>query len=91
MNNKIVDLSKLKAFAEDKINVIEKLKFVFRWVENIVGTGEYAGYKHFLLFPQGCLKSSRSWSLKSRGCVVKTSLFTILQNFRPGQFEKLYR
>ena len=27
-NNKIFDLSKLKAFANDKINVTEKLKFV---------------------------------------------------------------
>ena len=27
-NNKILDRSKLKAFADDKINVIEKLKFV---------------------------------------------------------------
>ena len=41
LNNKILDLSKLKANADDKIhvlvNVIEKLKPVFRRVENIVG------------------------------------------------------
>ena len=49
-NDKISDRSKLKAFADDKINVIEKMKFVFGRVENIVGKGENAGYKHFLLF-----------------------------------------
>ena len=31
--------SQLKAFADDKINVSEKLKFVLGWVENIVGKG----------------------------------------------------
>ena len=50
-NDKVVDLSKLKAFADDKINVTEQLKFVMRRVENIMGKGENAGYQHFLLFP----------------------------------------
>ena len=35
-NNKILDRSKLKALAEDKINVTEKLKFVLGRVENMV-------------------------------------------------------
>ena len=30
----------------------EKNEFVSRWVENIVGKGENAGYQHFLLFPR---------------------------------------
>ena len=51
-NDNILDLSKFKAFADDKINVIQKLKFVSRRVENSVGKGENAGYQHFLLFPQ---------------------------------------
>ena len=38
-NNKTLDLSKLKTYAEDKINVTEKLKFVIGRVENIVGKG----------------------------------------------------
>ena len=42
-NNKLLDWSKLKAFAYDKINVTEKLKFVQRRVENIVGKGQNAG------------------------------------------------
>ena len=39
--------SKLKAFGDDKINVTEKLKFVFATVEIIVGKGENAGNQHF--------------------------------------------
>ena len=34
------------------MNVTEKWKFVLERVENIVGKGENAGNKHFLLFPQ---------------------------------------
>ena len=40
---------KLKAFADNKINVNEKLKFGLERIENIVGKGENAGYQHFLL------------------------------------------
>ena len=57
-NDKILDSSKLKAFAGDKINVTEKLKFVLGRVENIVGKGENAGFQHFLLFPQSFKKTS---------------------------------
>ena len=41
-NKKIYDKSKLKAFADDKINVTEKLKFVLGRLENIVPKGENA-------------------------------------------------
>ena len=41
--DKILDRSKLKAFADDKINVNQKLKFDLGKVENIVGKGENAG------------------------------------------------
>ena len=50
-SDKFLNLSKLKAFGDDKINVTEKLKFVFARVEIIVGKGENAGNQHFLLFP----------------------------------------
>ena len=63
-HNKILDGSKLKAFADDKLNATEKLKFVLGRVENIVGKGENAGYQHFLLFPQCFQKPSLSGSLK---------------------------
>ena len=45
-------LVQIKAFAEDKINVTQTLKFVLRKVGNIVRKGEHAGYQNFLLFPQ---------------------------------------
>ena len=50
-NDKILDQSKLKAFANKKINVTQKLNFVSDKAEIIVGKGENDGYQHFLLFP----------------------------------------
>ena len=55
-----------KAFADDKIDGIEKLKFILGKVKNIVGKGEDAGFQHFLLFPQYFQKASFSGSLKVR-------------------------
>ena len=57
-DDKILDWSKFKAFADDKINVKKKLKFGLGRVENIVRNGENAGYQHFLLFPQCFQKAS---------------------------------
>ena len=51
-NDKILDRSKYKAFADDKIDVTKKFEFVLEMVENIMGKGENAGYQHFLLFPK---------------------------------------
>ena len=59
-NDKILDWPKFKAFADDKINVTENLKFV----ENIVGKGENAGYQHFLPFSQCFQKFSFTLLLK---------------------------
>ena len=64
LNDKISDWSKLRAFADDKINVIEKLKFLLGRVENIAGKGENAGYQHFRLFPQCFQRVSFSRLLK---------------------------
>ena len=61
---RIIALAKLKAFADDKINMTVKLKFVLGRVEHIVGKGENAGYQHFLLFPQLFQKASYPGSLK---------------------------
>ena len=75
-NDKILDWSKLKAFADEKINVNQKLKSVLAWVENFVGKEENAGYQHFLrkeenagyqhflLFPQRFRKAPFSGLLK---------------------------
>ena len=51
-NDKIVDLTKLKAFAYDTLNIAKMMIPLFDGVENTVGKGENAGYQHFLLFPQ---------------------------------------
>ena len=64
-NNKILDWFKLKAFADDKINVTEKLKFVVGMVENVVGKGENAGYHNVF-------KRLLIQVVKSQDCVVKT-------------------
>ena len=51
-NDKILEMSKLKAFTNDKIKMTQKLKLKIGMVEHIVGKGENAGYQHFLLIPQ---------------------------------------
>ena len=42
-SDKYLDLSKLKAFADDKITLREKLKFVLESMEKIAGKGQNAG------------------------------------------------
>ena len=67
-NGKILDWSKLKAFADDKINVAEMMISLSDMVENIVGKGENAGYQYFLLCPQCFQMPSLSGSLKVGLC-----------------------
>ena len=69
-NKKIMNMTKFKAFAEDKLNVAEMIVYIYDRIENIVGKGENAGHQHFLLFPQSFQKPSFSEPL-SRDCVVK--------------------
>ena len=71
-NNKFLDWSKLKGFADDKLNATKKLKFVLGRIENIVGKGEIAGYQHFLLFPPCFQEASLFRVVKSWDCVVKS-------------------
>ena len=59
-DDKILGLSKLKAIAEDKLNVTQDIIVVFSRIENIVEKEENAGYQHFLLFPQCFQKASSS-------------------------------
>ena len=63
-NNNFLDLAKLKAFADNKLNVAKIMISVFDRVENIVGKGENASYQHFLLFPQCFQKASLPESVK---------------------------
>ena len=60
----ILDWSKLKAFADEKMHLNQKVKFGLARIENIVGKRDSAGYQHFLLFPQCFQKTSFSGSLK---------------------------
>ena len=50
--DKILNWSKLEAFAYEKFNIAKMMISVFDRIENIVGKGENAGYQHFLHFPQ---------------------------------------
>ena len=62
-NNKILDVTKLKTFSDDKLNVAKMTISLFDRVENTVEKGENVGYQHFLLFPQ-CFSKPSSGSLK---------------------------
>ena len=46
----ILYIPKLKAFADDKLDVAQIVKFALDREENILGKGENAGYQHFLIF-----------------------------------------
>ena len=59
-NDELLDLSKLKGYADDKINVAKRLKFAFGRLENIVGKGKNATCQHFQLFPQCFQKATLS-------------------------------
>ena len=71
-NDNILDWSKLKALADDKINLNKNSKLVLGREENIVGKRENAGYQHFLLFPQCFQKAACFMVVKSPDCVVKS-------------------
>ena len=65
-NDKILDMTKLNAFADNKLNILKKTITLFDTVENTVGKGENANNQHFLLFPQGFPKPSSLGLLKVR-------------------------
>ena len=50
-DDKILALSKLKAFADDNFDADQMAQFFFDRLENMMEKGENAGYQHFLLFP----------------------------------------
>ena len=55
MHNKNFHSFAIKALLEDKLNIVQMVRFVFGWVEileNILEKGENADHKHFLLFPK---------------------------------------
>ena len=70
-NDKILAWSKLKAFADNKLDVVKMMISLLDRVENTYGKGENSGYHHFLLFPL-CFPKPTSLGLLSRDCVVKS-------------------
>ena len=80
-NDKIVDVTKLKTFADNKSNITYKTISLYDRVENTVGKGENAGYQHFLLFPQCFPKPS--WRHKKSGlCDKGLKLEIVWERFR---------
>ena len=75
-NDKILALSKLKAFANDKFNVTKMMISVSYWVENIVGKGENAGNQHFLLFPQ-CFQKASAFGLLKGVCGKESNILFV--------------
>ena len=65
-NEIFLDMTKLKAFADNKLNVAKITISLCDRVENTVGKEENAGYQHFLLFPQCLPRPSSLGSLKVR-------------------------
>ena len=62
-NSKVLDMIKLKAFADDKLNIATMTISLFDGEENTVGKAENAGCQHFPLFPQCFRKHSSLGSL----------------------------
>ena len=65
-NDKIWDVTKLKAFADNKLNIDEMMISLLDRVENTEGKRENADYQHFLLFQECFPKTSSLGSLKVR-------------------------
>ena len=75
-NHKLLDWSKFKVLANNKINFAKMMISIFDTVKNIVGKGENAGNQHFLLFRQCFQQAPFSGSLKVGLCVKELSLKT---------------
>ena len=81
-NDKTLDWSKLKAFADDKIDMTEKFKFVLKRVENIVGKRRKCWLPAFSPFSQNVFKAFFIRVVKSWDCVVKDNWNTaVATNF----------
>ena len=65
-------MTKLKAFADDKLKVARMMTSLLVRVENTVGQGENAGYQHSLLFPKCFSKAFFFRVVKSQDSVVKS-------------------
>ena len=48
LHNTTLDISKLKAYVDDKLDMTQTIKFAADRQENIKGKGEKAGYQYFM-------------------------------------------
>ena len=67
-DDKILDRSKLKEFADDNFEFDENGRKLSKRVESTVGRGEIAGHEQFLLFPQ-CFQKA-CFPEASKGVIV---------------------
>ena len=63
-SNKILNVTKVRAFADDKLKAARMMISLIDRVENTMGKGENPGYQHFLLCPQCFPKLSSLESLE---------------------------
>ena len=71
LNNKILDSSKLKEFADINFKFDENSRKFSEWLENTLGKGEIARYEQFCLFPIGFSKDLYSRHVRTRACLGK--------------------
>ena len=69
-------LFQMKEFADDNFRFVENGIGFCKKLENIVGKGEIAHYKQFLLFPQ-CFQSLVLQTYKKKAWFGKGSIFFI--------------
>ena len=67
-NDKVLDPSKLKEYADDNFKSYENGRKLSKRVENTVGKGEIARYEQFLLLPQ-CFQKA-CFQGASKGVIV---------------------
>ena len=63
-NEKFLEVTKLKAFADKKLSVAKIKIFLFDRAENPLEKGDNAGYQYFLLFPLCFPKPSSFGTIK---------------------------
>ena len=70
-DDKVLEMFKFKASADEKFNVAKLAEIVSGRVESNVEIVENAGYQHFLLFPHCFQKASFPRVVKTRDCLIK--------------------
>ena len=73
-DNEILAFSKIKAFADDKLNVIQNIKFVCQRVENVLGKREECWLPRFFSFSHKIFQR-----LHLRGIKKHPFVFTLYQ------------